>query len=299
MAPMLPCTPLVPSRSLGRLLGLDRLAFKLEGCQPAGSWLDRGAALVVAQATGARGLLAIGPGPLGPALALQATRAGLPVHLFVPTGAPETPDVAWAAAFGARIWRVAAERAELRETLPDLAAAHGWRYIDQDDPCLGDGMASAVAEIMRQQNDAPFEIVATAGLLGAEGDWLSAATGEATAVVAGILEGAAPADTASAGDALVSVSVTVREADAARRLLAREEGLIASRRGVLGLAALLRARRERPLSKCKSAVVLLANEIGGAADGPPVALDEALADAPLTIDALRGNLWSALLRRPG
>src|SRR4051794_23343414 len=37
-------TPLVPSRSLGALLGFADLGFKLESGQPTGSWLDRDAA---------------------------------------------------------------------------------------------------------------------------------------------------------------------------------------------------------------------------------------------------------------
>src|SRR5205823_8655180 len=112
----------------------------------------------------------------------------------------------------------------------------------------------------------------------------------------------ADADEASAvgdGERLTTVTVTVREADAARRLLAREEGIVASRRGVAGLAALIRARREGRLAKIRSAVVLLANEIGGAADGPPLALEEVLDGEPLPLDVLCANLRRATLSLPG
>jgi len=93
--------------------------------------------------------------------------------------------------------------------------------------------------------------------------------------------------------------VSVREADAARRLLAREEGLLASRRGVAGLVALMRVRREKSFPKQASAVVMLINEVGGSEDGPPTALDEDLAGEPLSLDALRADARGALFRPPG
>jgi hypothetical protein len=298
---MLPCTPLVPSRSLGRLLGLERLWFKLEGGQPAGSWLDRGADLVVADAAGTRGLLATGSAPFGPALALHATRAGLAVHLFVAPEATDSPDVRWAAALGARVWRVACETAALEARLPDVAAASGWHSVGPEHPRLRETLHDLLAEASGQAGEVP-EIVAISGLLSTEGCWLAA--GDAPSlVVQGTLGAYAQAgELESAGPRLVLAPVSLREADAARRLLAREEGLIASRRGVAGLVGLIRARRnpaDRRLSKLKSAIVLLANEVGGWEDGPPAALDEALVGEPITLDALCTDLRGALLRPPG
>jgi threonine synthase len=299
MARMLPSTPLVPSRSLGRLLGLDRLAFKLEGSQPAGSWLDRGAALIVVDGAHERGLLAVGSGPLGPALALHGARTGQIVHLFVDANGAATSDLAWAAALGARMWPVAADGATLQATMSELAAAHGWRYVSTDDACLRQGVHGALVEIVMQQDGALPEIIAVAPLLGPEAEWLTAMT-DRTAIVKGMYPAGDRTAPPEADEArLVTAALTARDLDAARRLLAREEGLIASRRGVAGLAALMRTRRDRRLSKRSSAVVLLANEVGGLTDGPPIALDEALECQPLTLDALRADLRGALLRPPG
>src|SRR5918992_1150151 len=43
-------TQLIASRSLGRLLGLESMLFKVECWQPTGTWLDRSAVALVAAA---------------------------------------------------------------------------------------------------------------------------------------------------------------------------------------------------------------------------------------------------------
>ena len=43
-------TPLVESKRISRLIGCTRLYFKLEGCNPTGSFKDRGMVVAVAKA---------------------------------------------------------------------------------------------------------------------------------------------------------------------------------------------------------------------------------------------------------
>ena len=95
------------------------------------------------------------------------------------------------------------------------------------------------------------------------------------------------------------MGVTTREADAARRLLAREEGLLASRRGVAGLAALMRAARAKALPPGGSALVLVASEVGGAGDGPPLAVDETPLGEPVSPGELGARLRRAAVTPPG
>src|SRR3989442_12555637 len=45
-------TPLVPSRNIGKALGLKHLYFKYEGLNPTGSFKDRGMVVAVAKALG-------------------------------------------------------------------------------------------------------------------------------------------------------------------------------------------------------------------------------------------------------
>ena len=64
-------TPLVESARIGPSLGLDRLWFKLENCNPSGSYKDRFVAAEMTRmlASGVRGCIATSSGNTGSALA--------------------------------------------------------------------------------------------------------------------------------------------------------------------------------------------------------------------------------------
>lgn len=72
-------TPLVRSRVIGPSLGLNDLFFKLESCNPTGSFKDRIAYLIASQCVGSgvRTILTITSGNAGAAIAAYAARAGL------------------------------------------------------------------------------------------------------------------------------------------------------------------------------------------------------------------------------
>src|SRR5260370_26989996 len=69
-------TPLVPSRNIGRALGLERLFFKHEGLNPTGSFNDRGMVVAVAKAleAGSRGLMCAATGNTSASMAAYAAR---------------------------------------------------------------------------------------------------------------------------------------------------------------------------------------------------------------------------------
>ena len=57
-------TPLVESRNISKRIGCNSLYFKLEGCNPSGSFKDRGMVVAVSKAIekGVTSFLEIGPG---------------------------------------------------------------------------------------------------------------------------------------------------------------------------------------------------------------------------------------------
>lgn len=83
-------TPLVHSRRLGPSLGLDGLYFKLENCNPTGSYKDRFAAMAVSDmvARGATLCLATSSGNAGSALSAACAVAGIDCFIAVVDGAP-------------------------------------------------------------------------------------------------------------------------------------------------------------------------------------------------------------------
>tara|TARA_Y100000588_G_C14262192_1_gene928131 strand:+ start:2317 stop:3501 length:1185 start_codon:yes stop_codon:yes gene_type:complete len=72
-------TPLVSSESLGPAAGLGELYFKLESCNPTGSFKDRIASLMVSQFQheGVTGCIAVTTGNAGSAMAAYCARAGI------------------------------------------------------------------------------------------------------------------------------------------------------------------------------------------------------------------------------
>jgi threonine synthase len=83
-------TPLIRSRQLGTLLGLDNLYFKLELVNPSGSYKDRFAACAVSnlRQRDIRFCLATSSGNTGSALASYCAAAGIKCYLAIVDGAP-------------------------------------------------------------------------------------------------------------------------------------------------------------------------------------------------------------------
>lgn len=84
-------TPLLKSRNIGALLGLDNLYFKLELTNPSGSYKDRFAASAISHLFHEKGevCLATSSGNTGAALAAYSAAAGIPCLLAVVDGAPQ------------------------------------------------------------------------------------------------------------------------------------------------------------------------------------------------------------------
>jgi threonine synthase len=101
-------TPVIPLERLGRRFGLPRLAAKLEGFNPTGSYKDRIAAMSMALAleAGKRGWIATSSGNAGAALAAYGNRAQLPGFLCVVPSIPREKLLS-VLAFGVTVVKVA------------------------------------------------------------------------------------------------------------------------------------------------------------------------------------------------
>src|SRR2546428_13571406 len=79
-------TPLVRSTSIERDAGCDELYFKLESCNPTGSFKDRGMVVAVAKAIeeGATALMCASTGNTSASAAAYGARYGLSVFVIVP-----------------------------------------------------------------------------------------------------------------------------------------------------------------------------------------------------------------------
>ena len=101
-------TPLVRSAHLERLAGLDELWFKLEMCNPTGSFKDRGMVVAVAKAVeaGAKAIMCASTGNTSASAAAYAAHCGIESFVLVPGGKVAAGKLAQAVAFGTRIIEV-------------------------------------------------------------------------------------------------------------------------------------------------------------------------------------------------
>src|ERR1700704_4605778 len=98
-------TPLVPSRNIGKALGLEHLYFKYEGLNPTGSFKDRGMVVAVAKAleSGGRGLMCASTGNTSASMAAYAARAGVRAIVVVPSGEIAMNKLSQALMYGAKV----------------------------------------------------------------------------------------------------------------------------------------------------------------------------------------------------
>src|SRR2546425_2142396 len=120
-------TPLLALPRLAAHLGMRRLWAKDEGQNPTGSFKARGLSMAITRARtlGARGFVIPSAGNAGGAAAVYGARAGLPVAVIVPRGAPP-PPIAEAQIAGAHLLTPQGSILTPGGGAPEGAPAPGW-----------------------------------------------------------------------------------------------------------------------------------------------------------------------------
>jgi len=98
-------TPLVRSQNLEKELGCGELYFKLEGCNPTGSFKDRGMVVAVAKAveSGSSTIICASTGNTSASAAAYGTRFGMRTIVIIPKGKIAMGKLAQAFVYGAQI----------------------------------------------------------------------------------------------------------------------------------------------------------------------------------------------------
>jgi threonine synthase len=120
-------TPLLRSRSIGPALGMSRLAFKDESCNPTLSFKARGLAVAIhrARALGARHVAIPSAGNAGSATAAYCAAAGMPCTVAMPSDTPQ-PILDECRAHGARVELVEGTIADAGAWVRERAAQERW-----------------------------------------------------------------------------------------------------------------------------------------------------------------------------
>ncbi|MBM3956687.1 MAG: threonine synthase [Gemmatimonadetes bacterium] len=150
-------TPLVRSRSIGPELGCDDLYFKLEGCNPTGSFKDRGMVVAVAKALEASRthIICASTGNTSASAAAYGGRYGLKTVVIVPAGEITLGKLAQAMAYGARILAVNGSFDDALKLVRDLVEFLDIEIVNSINPYRIEGQKTAAFEIVDDIGDAP------------------------------------------------------------------------------------------------------------------------------------------------
>ena len=287
-------TPLVPSRNIGRALGLKNLYFKYEGLNPTGSFKDRGMVVAVAKAleAGSRVFICASTGNTSASMAAYAARTGARAIVVVPGGEVALNKLSQALMYGAKVIALKGNFDHALATVRDLSSHYPVALMNSVNPHRIDGQKTAAFEIVDELGEAPDYLVLPVGNAGNitaywKGFREYRSAGKATRLprmVGAQAEGAAPivngapvAEPRTVASAIrignpaswegatsardesggMIGAVTDTEILAAQIRLAGSEGLFAEPASAAPLALLFRLVREGKIEKEAVAVVVL------------------------------------------
>jgi len=150
-------TPLVRSLRLEKEIGCGELYFKLEGCNPTGSFKDRGMVVAVAKALEAksRAIICASTGNTSASAAAYGAAFGLSTIIVVPKGNIALGKLAQAIVHGAKIIAVAGNFDQALEIVRRLVEKHAVTLVNSVSPYRIEGQKTAAFEIVDSLGEAP------------------------------------------------------------------------------------------------------------------------------------------------
>jgi threonine synthase len=161
-------TPLVPSRNIGKALGLKHLYFKYEGLNPTGSFKDRGMVVAVAKAleSGSRVLMCASTGNTSASMAAYAARAGVRAIVVVPSGEIAMNKLSQALMYGAKVIALKGNFDTALEAVRDLTSRYPVALMNSVNPNRVEGQKTAAFEVVDTLGDAPDYLILPVGNAG-------------------------------------------------------------------------------------------------------------------------------------
>ncbi len=150
-------TPLVRSQALEREVGCGELYFKLEGCNPTGSFKDRGMVVAVAKSVEARNkaIICASTGNTSASAAAFGAVYGLSVFVVVPKGNIAMGKLAQALVYGAKILAIDGNFDKALELVRVITRKHPIALVNSLNPHRIEGQKTAAFEIIDVLGSAP------------------------------------------------------------------------------------------------------------------------------------------------
>ena len=150
-------TPLVKSRTLAKELGCGELYFKLESCNPTGSFKDRGMVMAVAKAVegGSSSIICASTGNTSASAAAFGARFGLKTIVIIPKGKIAMGKLAQAIVYDARIIAINGNFDQALQIVRQLTEKYPITLVNSLNPNRIEGQKTAAFEIVDSLGDAP------------------------------------------------------------------------------------------------------------------------------------------------
>jgi len=150
-------TPLVRCQRLEKELNIGQLYFKLEGCNPTGSFKDRGMVVAVAKAleAGSKTLMCASTGNTSASAAAYAAAQGVDCVIVVPKGKIALGKMAQAIIYHAKIVTIAGNFDQALKIVRALTDKHPVALVNSLNPNRIEGQKTAAFEIVDVLGEAP------------------------------------------------------------------------------------------------------------------------------------------------
>jgi len=150
-------TPLVRCQALEKELNVGQLYFKLEGCNPTGSFKDRGMVVAVAKAieAGSKALMCASTGNTSASAAAYAAARGLECIIVIPKGKIALGKMAQAIIYHAKIVAIDGNFDQALKIVRALTDKHPVALVNSLNPNRIEGQKTAAFEIIDVLGEAP------------------------------------------------------------------------------------------------------------------------------------------------
>jgi len=150
-------TPLIRARLLEQEVGCKELYFKFEGCNPTGSFKDRGMVVAIAKALedGSKMVGCASTGNTSASAAAYAANCGINCVIFIPKGKIALGKLAQAIIYGAKIVTITGNFDQALYIARDLSQRNPITLVNSINPFRIEGQKTASFEIIDTLGDAP------------------------------------------------------------------------------------------------------------------------------------------------
>ena len=151
-------TPLIKAENLAKKIGIDaEIYLKFEGCNPTGSFKDRGMTMAVTKAkeSGSGAIICASTGNTSASAAAYGAKAGLKTYVLVPAGYIALGKLSQAMMYGAEIIAIQGNFDRALEVVREISDKYPITLVNSVNPYRIEGQKTGAFEICEALGQAP------------------------------------------------------------------------------------------------------------------------------------------------